>query len=145
MDQELNQKYIEAEFSRELVTMFAEIIDTDTPLKRVLLFIGKHEDQNRHDEVRAGISIKQLTEQIITERKVRGRKGKYSVQETNIERKHAERLVEILLKMSLCYYVNVPPSKLVYLTKRGRMVALEVLRRAAAKQKSEEEKGVLQG
>lgn len=135
MNTSLNQKYLDVEFSDQLINMFADIIEHEVPIKRLLLHIGKHADSHKNDELGAGISIKILCETIIIERRVRSRKGKFSYESTNIDRKQCERLVETLLKMSLCYYVSVPPSKLIYLTKRGRQVARELVRRSSDRNK----------
>jgi hypothetical protein len=128
---QLHQQYINVEFTKEQVSMFTDIVELDLPMKRILLAIGQHADVHKDDELNAGISIKQLAEKVIINRKVQDRRRgkKFGIQETNIDRKHAERIVDSLLKMSLCYYKSFHPTKLIFLTPRGRMIATEIVRR----------------
>ncbi|RUS44952.1 hypothetical protein [Cohnella sp. AR92] len=131
MEIQMHQRYIDVEFTKEQVAMFTDIVESDLPMRRILLAIGQHADTHKDDELSSGISIKQLSEKVIINRKVQDRKNKkkFSLQDTYIERKHAERVVETLLKMSLCYYKSFHPTKLIFLSPRGRMVAGEIVRR----------------
>ncbi|WP_240420379.1 hypothetical protein [Paenibacillus periandrae] len=138
MEFQMHQQYIELEFNKEQIKMFADIVELDLPMKRILLSIGQHADANKDNELSAGISIKQLSEKVIITRKVqeRGKGKKYGLQEANIDRKHAERIVESLLKMSLCFYKSFHPTKLIFLSPRGRSIAAEILRRHKESQKT---------
>jgi len=131
VEYQLHLNHLDVDFTKEQVAMFADIVDADLPMKRILLTIGQHADLHKEDELNTGISIKQLSEKVIINRKVQDRrKGKkYGLQETNIDRKHAERIVDSLLKMSLCYYKSFHPTKLIFMTSRGRLVAMEIVRR----------------
>lgn len=130
LDAILNQKYSDVELSTQQVQLLTDIIETDIPLKRVLLHIVKHADNHKDDESLSGISIKTLSETVIIERRVQGKRTKkYTFEKTNIDRKHVERIVDTLLKMTLCFFLSVPPSKLIFITRRGRQVVSEIVRR----------------
>ncbi|OXS54986.1 hypothetical protein B1A99_24715 [Cohnella sp. CIP 111063] len=132
IDAYLNQKYSDVDLSEQQVAMLTDIVETDLPLKRVLLHIAKHADINKDEEVMSGISIKGLADSIVLERRVQQKKNKskkFNIEKTNIDRKHVERITDTLLKMSLCYFVSVPPSKLIYISRRGRQIAKEIVRR----------------
>lgn len=129
MEMQLHQKYIDVDFSREQVSMFTDIVESDIAMKRCILAIGQHADLHKNDGINAGISIKELSEKIIIQRKVMRKQKKYELVDANIDRKHAERIIDSLLKMTLCYYKSFHPTKLIFLTPRGRNIASEIIRR----------------
>jgi DNA-binding MarR family transcriptional regulator len=128
MDHELFKKYESVSLSPELRALFADIVISEEATRKVLLTIGKQTLNT--DSI--GVTIKQLLELIIIDRKVQ-RHGKFIVEHTNIDRKHAEREVDKLLSMSLCYYHSVPPSKVINLTVRGKEVIAAIVQREKTK------------
>lgn len=130
MEMQLHQKYIGVEFTKEQISMFTDIVESDIALKRILLAIGQHADSHKNDGINSGISIKELSEKVIIQRKVMRKGKKYELVEANIDRKHAERITDSLLKMTLCYYKSFHPTKLIFLTSRGRHIATEIMLRS---------------
>ncbi|RJG21336.1 hypothetical protein [Paenibacillus thiaminolyticus] len=130
MDDLINNKYEDITFTEVQNNMFSDLVESDIALKRVLMVIAKHSQTHKDNEVSGGITVKDITEQIILDRKVRKGKKGFTTETTYINRKHAERVVETLLKMSLCYKVPFThPSKLIYPTVRGISVSKELTRR----------------
>ncbi|WP_150274114.1 hypothetical protein [Paenibacillus tepidiphilus] len=136
MEIQLHDKYINVEFSSEQVSMFTDIVEEDLAMKRILLTIAQHADAHKNEsDLNSGISIKQLSEKVIIKRKVQkdGKSKKYTISETNIDRKHVERIVDSLSNMTLCYFKSFHPTKVIFLTPRGRSIATELIRRQIAK------------
>lgn len=132
MEMQLHLKYINIEFSTDQISMFADIVEEDLAMKRTLLTIAQHADAHKNEsDLNSGISIKQISEKVIINRRVQkeGKSKKYITSDTNIDRKHAERIVDSLLNMTLCYYKSFHPTKVLYLTARGRSIATELIRR----------------
>lgn len=120
MDSDLYNRFKGVKLPPELLDMFVEIIKSDDPSRKVLLSIAKYTSNNYHP---IGLTIKQISELVFIHRKVLNtKKASFNTEFTNIDRKHAERIVDKLLGMSLCYYHHVKPSKLIRLTERGRQV-----------------------
>ncbi|MDQ0255498.1 putative transcriptional regulator [Evansella vedderi] len=124
MDYELHIKYKDVNLTPELRKMFADVVNSDTTLKKTLFTIGQH---TLKKEDHFGITIKEITERVVLERrKMIGKSKKYEIVKTNIDRKSAERTVDRLLSMGLCYYRSVPPSKVINITTRGKEVLAEL-------------------
>jgi DNA-binding MarR family transcriptional regulator len=124
MDHELFKRYESVSLSPDLRALFTDIVMSEEATRKVLLTIGK---QTLNTE-NIGVTIKQLTELILIDRKVQ-RNGKFILEHTNIDRKHVEREVDKLLSMSLCFYRAVPPSKIINLTIRGKEVIATIMQR----------------
>lgn len=131
MDNVLHKKYKEVSLTTEQISMFADIIMADEAIQKVFLKIGELTLQagRDEDEAMAGVTISEITKVVKITRKVQNKAGNYDVKFTNIDQKHAERVVANLLVMSLCYYRPVAKTKLINYTSRGKQVAGEVLKR----------------
>ncbi|MGI2295606.1 hypothetical protein [Paenibacillus sp. GXUN7292] len=132
MDEKMHQRFKGVRFSEDQTSMFADIVETDTALKRIFMTIVKLSVDNKDDATGGAVTIKQLLEHVKLTRKVQtndeGQK-KYKLMDAPIDRKQAERKMDVLFKMSLCYYVSVAPAKLIYPTERGTAVCSELLKR----------------
>lgn len=128
MDKDLYEKYKEVQLPIEVVQMFSDIIVKDEATRKVLIHIAKHTT----DEEEMGITIGQLVDRVKLKRKVQ--KGKtFVVENTNINRKHAERIVNSLSMMGLCYFRTLPPTRVINFTIRGKQVAAEIRKRLKEK------------
>ncbi|GIM48516.1 hypothetical protein DNHGIG_40650 [Collibacillus ludicampi] len=120
MEFELAKKYEDVRLTPELRSMFTDIVMGDEATLKTFLAIAKHTTNES-----IGITIKQIIELVKIDR--RGKRGHtFETIHSNIDRKHAERVVDKLLSMGLCYYHAIPPSKLLKLTIRGLEVAGEI-------------------
>jgi hypothetical protein len=128
---ELHQKYKDLKLSPELIQMFTDIIVADEVTKKVFIFIGKMERNQREEpNTMRGITINDIVENVMVDRLAKVEKGRsYSYQETktNIHRKTAEKQVDKLLDMSLLFYKPVKPYKFLFLTIRGWQIIEELL------------------
>lgn len=118
LNKELHEEYAKTRFSEEVNTMFLKILKQTEPLAfNVLVEIGKNEKAAKK------LNIQQLSDSIQVVGKVRkSKKGKgyYFVEEqSTLNRRRAERIVDKLVSMSLVYTVNESFYKLLYLTPRG--------------------------
>lgn len=124
LDESLYKKYKHVKLPNELVQMYTDIISSDEATRKVFLHIG----QQTTSEEDFGITISQLVERVKLTRRVR--KGKsFVIENTNIERKHVERILNSLFMMGLCYYRFIAPTKVINLTFRGKQVTAEFLNR----------------
>lgn len=143
MDINLHRQYKDVELSSEQVSMFADIVQDDEAIRKVFLQIGKMTQQIREeDELVAGVTITDVAKVVKINRKVQNTGGSYDTKYTYIDQKHAERVINNLLVMSLCFYQPVAKTKLINYTSRGKQVAAEIIKRIGAKQK--EEKGEIE-
>ncbi|MFS1519633.1 hypothetical protein V1503_24715 [Bacillus sp. SCS-151] len=134
MDAFLNQKYKDVSFSSEVTEMFADIIQQDPNIQELFLFIGKELKNQKAEKSLTGITVSDITDNLILVRatrdeKARGRSYTYKKEKTNIHRKTAERLVDKLLDMSLLYYQKKAPFKFLFLTQRGVQVMSVLIKR----------------
>jgi len=128
----MHKKYKDVEFTPREVNMFADLIFADEAVKRLFVHIAKATlNQNKDDEF-LGVTVRELVDMVSLNRKVQTKKGKFEYQETNINRKHVERILDSLLMASLVYYRLVPPTKIYAFTHRGKQVAAEIKRRLKA-------------
>ncbi len=136
MDRSLYEKYKDIKLPVDLVNMYADIVINDEAARKVLIHIGKH----TADEEELGLTVGQIVERVHIQRKVQ-KSNSFVIQNANIDRKHAERVVHSLQMMGLCYYRPVPPSKVINFTVRGKQVAGEIKRRFnnAKSEKGDEE------
>jgi len=120
MDKDLSELYLKTPFSAEVVQMFAAILSKDDVNRSILFYIAKKNNQNEK------VSIIQLTEDIRTTRRVKVQQKKeyrFETQEdTLIDRKSAEKIVDKLASMSLIYYEHMTPYKFLFITHRGLQV-----------------------
>lgn len=137
MDVQLHEEHKNVSFSKEVVEMFTDIITNDIAAKKVFLYLGKtlsNRAKNESQNTVLGVTINEIVENVMLERKEKVVKGKsytYEYTNTNIERKTAERTVDKLLVMSLIYYKPVKPYKFIYMTRRGWQVTEEYLNRVS--------------
>ena len=131
---ELHQKYINSKLSPDLVEMFADIIESEEVTKKICIYIGKTEENQRTEDTSIkGVTINSIVENVVVDRLVKVGKGRnYNLRptRTNINRKAAEKHVDKLLDMSLLFYKPVKPYKFLFLTRRGWQVLEEILRRS---------------
>lgn len=110
-------------FTEEQVDMYFELIFYDEAMRKCLMEIGKRTDKKNNE---SGITVSQLTDIIKVKRPVQ--KGKtFKQKETNINRKHVERILSTFQTMGLCYYRSIPPSKVFYLTYRGKQITYKMI------------------
>lgn len=140
MDNLLHKKYKEVKLSQEQVAMFADIIRADEAIWKMFMRIGEVTQQAGRDEDASlgGVTISDIARSVKINRKVKNKSGSYDMKYTNVDQKHAERVVANLLLMSLCYYRPVAKTKLINYTTRGKQVAAEIIRREKKKQKESE-------
>lgn len=132
MDELTHRRFEDYNFPEETTQMFAEILAADSLLVSVLLFITKTVQLNKQENIEiTGVTVNQITNEVIVKKPVKhtvkNKRIYFEKKEAPIDRKHAERLLQNLLKMSLCYYSN--PSGRTYFyypTIRG----IQVLQRA---------------
>jgi len=151
MDFESYSKYSDVEINKQvdaaqkivwdirIIMMFAEIIVNDDALFQSLRYISKR-TANATD-LTVGVLAKDLSSQIILERRVQVRKGKikeFVKREAHIDQKHAERTLDKLTVMGMCYHRSIGKYKTYYVTKVG----YEVIRFAIAN-RDKFEKGVV--
>jgi hypothetical protein len=120
VEYDLAKKYEDVRLTPELRAMFADIVMGDEATLKSFLAIAKHTTNES-----LGITIKQIVDMVKIDRKEK-RDHSFEIIHTHINRKHAERVVDKLLSMGLCYYHAIPPSKLLKLTIRGLEVAGEI-------------------
>ncbi|TKI85093.1 hypothetical protein [Bacillus mycoides] len=133
MNEVLSEKYQTIKFADEVVNMFADILEQDEILYSVFLYIGNIVNkQFQETTYMRGISINEIVENVVIDRRVKKTKGKsYSleVERTNISRRSAEISVSTLSSMSLIYEKTMHPYKFLILTYRGQQVLIELGKR----------------
>lgn len=135
MDNVLHKEYKDVHLTPQQVNMFADLIMTDEAIQKIFLVIGQETiDASKNDTEGFGITITDIKKLVKINRKVKKRRG-FEDTYTEIDQKHAERVVANLLLMSLCYFRPVGKAKLINYTYRGRQVAAEVLKRIKLKSK----------
>jgi len=116
----LHHQFKDVAFSNEVIDMFAHILKEDRASIEILRFIAAQQKVNEK------VSILHISENVKVERKVgvkhKGEKMYFETKVTNIDRKAAERTVNMLATMSLLYSENLKPYKFFYLTIRGVLV-----------------------
>ena len=124
MNEILSEKYQTIKFTDEVVNMFADILEQDEILYSVFLYIGNVVNkQFQETKYMRGISINEIVENVVIDRRVKKTKGKsYSleVERTNISRRSAEISVSTLSSMSLIYEKTMHPYKFLISTYRVR-------------------------
>lgn len=129
----LSEKYQTIKFTDEVVNMFADILEQDEILYSVFLYIGNVVNkQFQETKYMRGISINEIVENVVIDRRVKKTKGKsYSleVERTNISRRSAEISVSTLSSMSLIYEKTMHPYKFLISTYRGQQVLIELGKR----------------
>ncbi|PHG59736.1 hypothetical protein [Bacillus toyonensis] len=137
MNELLSEKYKQNKFTEEVVKMFADIIEADEILCNVFHYIGAQVNkQYQETKYMRGISINEVVENVVIDRRVKKPKGRsYSleVERTNISRRSAEVSVGTLASMSVITEKLMHPYKFLILTIRGQQVLIEMEKR---KQKS---------
>ncbi|MDM5185926.1 hypothetical protein QUF99_00180 [Bacillus sp. DX4.1] len=133
MNEVLSEKYQTIRFTDEVVNMFADILEQDEILYNVFLYIGNVVNtQFQETNYMRGISINEIVENVVIDRRVKKTKGKsYSleVERTNISRRSAEISVSTLSSMSLIYEKVMHPYKFLISTYRGQQVLIELGKR----------------
>lgn len=141
MNEVLSEKYKQNKFTEEVVEMFADIIEEDEILYNVFHYIGSQVNkQYQETKYMRGISINEIVESVVIDRRVKKPKGKsYSLklERTNISRRSAEGSVATLASMSLITEKIMHPYKFLISTIRGQQVLVELGKR----KKSNENKG----
>jgi hypothetical protein len=136
LNEVLSEKYQTIKFADEVVNMFADILEQDEILYSVyLLYIGNIVNkQFQETKYMRGISINEIVENVVIDRRVKKKKKKrksYSleVERTNISRRSAEISVSTLSSMSLIYEKTMHPYKFLISTYRGQQVLIELGKR----------------
>ncbi|KIV58935.1 hypothetical protein AM501_23965 [Aneurinibacillus migulanus] len=124
MNQELHEKYKDISLSPQLSQMYAEIILSDPAVLQVFTYIAEATWESRESEI--GVMFNDLVKSVKINRKVMHKKSKFQEVHTNIERRHAERIVDKFLMMGLCYYRTFGQPKAFYITKRGKQVMVSI-------------------
>lgn len=125
MNNQLHNEYKDVMFQVEQVLMFTDVVIADEAMKKVFIKIGQA--TLNKDEI--GVTIQQITDLVKINRPVMQSDKTFKDEYTNIDRRHAERVVNNLLFMTLCYYRGVGASKVINYTKRGFQVAAEIKKR----------------
>ena len=137
MNNAMNQKYKHITLNPPLIEMFTELIEKDETTRSIFIYIGKKmagisADPNSKSKV--GATINSISNDLIVKRRVRKKVRTnitFELVETNLERKHVERVVNSLLLTGLCYFEEIGKTKVIYPTERG----LEVLKALRNKEK----------
>ncbi|EPC8409024.1 MULTISPECIES: hypothetical protein [Bacillus] len=133
MNEVLSEKYKQNKFTEEVVEMFADIIEGDEILYNVFHYIGSQVNkQYQETKYMRGISINEIVESVVIDRRVKKPKGKsYSLEleRTNISRRSAEGSVATLASMSLITEKIMHPYKFLISTIRGQQVLVELGKR----------------
>lgn len=120
MELALHQQFKDVAFSEEVIDMFAHILKEDQASIEILRFIAAQQKKNEK------VSIIHISEHVQVERRVGVRRKNepmfFEVRTTSIDRKAAERTINMLATMSLLYSENLKPYKFFYLTFRGALV-----------------------
>lgn len=138
MDNAMNQKYKDIKLNPPLIEMFTDLIGKDEVTRSIFIYIGRRlaviaSDLNSESKI--GATINSITSDLIVKRRVKKTiRGKVVFEpiETNLERKHVERVVNSLLLTGLCYFEQVGKTKVIYPTERG----LDVLKALRIKEKN---------
>ncbi|MBM7703921.1 hypothetical protein [Metabacillus iocasae] len=115
MDFEFFNQFEETQFVEHTAFMFAEIVKQDATLHEVFSYISKN----------SGVTIKEIVENVVVTRpikKLSGDKYIFEKSHTNINRKAAEKCVDHLMFMSLCFERPMKPYKFISNTVRGNQV-----------------------
>ena len=133
MNEALSEKYQQNKFTEEMVEMFADIIEEDEILYNVFHYIGSQVNkQYQETKYMRGISINEIVEHVVIDRRVKKPKGKsYSLklERTNISRRSAESSVGTIASMSLITEKVMHPYKFLISTIRGQQVLIELEKR----------------
>ncbi|KWU54483.1 hypothetical protein AWW70_03370 [Bacillus mycoides] len=133
MNEVLSEKYKQNKFTQEVVEMFADIIEEEEILYNVFHYIGSQVNkQYQETKYMRGISINEIVENVVIDRRVKKPKGKsYSleIERTNISRRSAEGSVGTLASMSLITEKIMHPYKFLISTIRGQQILIELERR----------------
>jgi hypothetical protein len=112
--------------------MFADIIEEDEILYNVFHYIGSQVNkQYQETKYMRGISINEIVENVVIDRRKKKPKGKsYSleIERTNISRRSAEGSVGTLASMSLITEKIMHPYKFLISTIRGQQILVELER-----------------
>lgn len=137
MDNAMYQKYKDIKLNPPLIEMFTDLIEKDEVTRSIFIYIGRRMAviaSDLNSESKIGATINSITSDLIVKRRVKKTiRGKVVFEpiETNLERKHVERVVNSLLLTGLCYFEQVGKTKVIYPTERG----LDVLKALRIKEK----------
>ncbi|OQR53250.1 hypothetical protein [Bacillus sp. CDB3] len=133
MNEVLSEKYKQNKFTDEVVSMFSDILEEDEILYSVFHYIGSEVNkQYQETKYMRGISINEIVDNVVIDRRVKKLKGKsYSleIERTNISRRSAEVSVSTLASMSLITEKIMHPYKFLISTIRGQQVLIELGKR----------------
>lgn len=123
MEKSLADKH-DLEFDSATCALFADIVKRDTANVKVLFYLAYCTNKDLQ------ASVKTITDSVKLARKV-GKRDKdnvlsFNVEDTYIDRKTAERIVDRLSHMSLIYTDVQWPHKFIRLTNRGVQVAIYI-------------------
>ena len=126
----LIQEYKNVSLTKEIVEMFADIIQEDEWMLEVFYYIVKRRQDEKEKFI--GVTVNEISKDVKLERPVKVVKGKHAnfeIQTTNIHRQAAGKIVDKLLAMSLLSYKPLTPYKYLFITKRGLQVIKEIVDR----------------
>ncbi|WP_394237490.1 hypothetical protein [Niallia oryzisoli] len=130
MSLDIIQEYKNVLFPKDIVSMFADIVEQDKVMLNVFSYItqksqGEGKDFN-------GVTVNDISKEVKIERPVKIVKGKqvhFENQVTYIHRQAAGRIVDKLLTMSLLSCKPLTPYKYYFITKRGIQIMHEIIER----------------
>ncbi|ALL11680.1 MULTISPECIES: hypothetical protein [Bacillus cereus group] len=132
MDEALHREFEDLTFPNDITDLYAKIIVADPWLGNVLFFIARRLELNKQAGIEMyGVTVTDIVDNLSVTRPVQ-HKGEnnqleYKKEKTNIDRKHAERIITNLRNMSLCFYSRpAGRTNFYFVTVRG----LQVLERA---------------
>ena len=124
------QEYKNIHFPREIVGMFADIVEHDEVMLNVFTYIArKNQEDGKNFN---GVTVNDISKNVQIERPVKVIKGKqfhFENQVTYIHRQAAGKIVDKLLGMSLLSCKPLTPYKYFFITKRGLQIIQEIIER----------------
>ncbi|MED0677626.1 hypothetical protein ABEV55_16195 [Aneurinibacillus thermoaerophilus] len=138
MNREQHEMYKDVSLPGILRKMFADLISSDPVVLQVFSFIAERTWNHEDKETEIGVMFSDLVESVKIKRKVLQKKSRFQEVHTNIERRHAERIVDKFLMMGLCYFRSFGPSKAFYITLRGKEVYVVIKKLKEAGSQTEE-------
>ena len=130
MSLDIIQEYKNIHFPKDIVSMFADIVEQDEVMLNVFTYIArKSQEEGKYFK---GVTVNDISKMVKIERPVKVVKGKqihFENQVTYIHRQAAGKIVDKLLAMSLLSCKPLTPYKYYFITKRGLQIIQEIIER----------------
>ncbi len=130
MGLDIIQEYKNLYFPKDIVSMFADIVEQDEVMLNVFTYIARRSQEE--GKFFKGVTVNDISKMVKIERPVKVVKGKqihFENQVTYIHRQAAGKIVDKLLAMSLLSYRPLTPYKYFFITKRGLQIIQEIIER----------------